>query len=366
VRIVTSTVTEKAYLRDPRGDLDLSHPDVAHDLKNLDRPRTVHGFIAAALKARRAAGVAPFTVLCCDNLPDNGGTVRRLALQFAGALGGDLRDYVENEVAFPSTMVDRIVPATTDADRARMAGQLGLEDAWPVYTEPFMQWVVEDHFTAGRPRWENHGAEMVADVKPYEEMKLRMLNGAHSGLAYLGLLAGRETVADAFGDAQIGGFVHRLWAEAAETLSPLLDTDGYRAALSRRFANTAIRHRCAQIALDGSQKLPQRIVATARDRLAAGKRADALLLVPAAWIAACAARGKQLAAGLFSDPLDARLAEIFDRSEGPEATVRAVFAAAGFSVAAAEDPLIPLTARHLASLRDRGAAATMAQLLEAR
>jgi fructuronate reductase len=366
VRIVTITITEKAYLRDARADLDLSHPDVAHDLNNLDRPRTVHGFIAAALMARRAAGTAPFTVLCCDNLPDNGGTVRRLALQFAEALGDDFRRFVENEVAFPSTMVDRIVPATTDADRARMAERLGLEDAWPVYTEPFMQWVVEDHFTAGRPRWEDHGAEMVSDVRPYEEMKLRMLNGAHSGMAYLGLLAGRETVADAFTDPQIGGFVHRLWAEAAETLSPLLDTDAYRAALGRRFANTAIRHRCAQIALDGSQKLPQRVVATARDRLAEGRRVDALMLVPAAWIAACEARGSQLAAGLFTDPLDARLGEIFGRGEGAEATVRAVFAAAGFSVAGAEDPLVPLAARHLASLRDKGAAATVAQFMDAR
>lgn len=364
VRIVTSTVTEKAYLRDAKGDLDLSHPDIVHDLKNLDRPKTVHGFIAAALKARRAAGAAPFTVLCCDNLPDNGGTVRRLSLQFADALGGDFRGFVENEIAFPSTMVDRIVPATTDADRARIADRLGLDDAWPVFTEPFMQWVVEDHFTAGRPRWEDHGAEMVADVKPYEEMKLRLLNGSHSGIAYLGVLCGRETVADAFGDPQIRRFVETLWGEAAATLSPLLDTDAYRAALSARFSNDAIRHRCAQIANDGSQKLPQRVLAAARERLAEGRGVDALMLVPAAWIAAAEQRGKQLPAGLFTDPLDGKLADIFARRAGAEQTVRAVFAAAGFSVASAEDPLVPITARHLASLRDNGAQATISALLE--
>lgn len=364
VRIVTSTVTEKAYLRDAKGDLDLSHPDIAHDLGNLDRPKTVHGFIAAALRARRAASVAPFTVLCCDNLPDNGGTLRKLSLQFAEALGGDFRAFVESEVAFPSTMVDRIVPATTDADRARIAERLGLEDAWPVFTEPFMQWVVEDRFTAGRPRWEDHGAEMVADVKPYEEMKLRLLNGAHSGMAYLGVLSGREMVADAFGDPLIRRFVDALWGEAAATLSPLLDTEAYRAALSRRFANTAIRHRCAQIAMDGSQKLPQRVIATSRERLAEGRSADALMLVPAAWIAAAEQRGRQLAGGLFTDPLDGKLADIFARGHGAESTVRDVFAAAGFSVASAEDPLIPITARHLALLREKGAQAAISTFLE--
>jgi fructuronate reductase len=364
VRIVTSTVTEKAYLRDAKGNLDLSHPDVSHDLKNLDRPKSVHGFIAAALRVRRARGVAPFTVLCCDNLPDNGGTLRRLSLQFAEALVGDYRSFVEHEVAFPSTMVDRIVPATTDVDRANIAERLGLEDAWPVFTEPFRQWVIEDHFTAGRPRWEDHGTEMVKDVKPYEEMKLRLLNGSHSGMAYLGVLSGREMVADAFGDPLIRRFVERLWGEAAATLSPLLDTEAYRGALSKRFANTAIRHRCAQIAMDGSQKLPQRVIATARERLAEGQNADALMLVPAAWIAAAEQRGKRLPAGLFTDPLDAKLATIFAAGHGAEQTVRDVFAAAGFSVASAEDPLIPIAARHLAALRDRGVAATLSAFLE--
>ncbi len=365
VRIVTSTVTEKAYLRDAKGDLDLSHADVRHDLTNPDRPRTVHGFIAAALRARRAAGAAPFTVLCCDNLPDNGGTLGRLALQFADAAGGGgLRAFVEAHVAFPSTMVDRIVPATTDADRARVAAMIGLDDAWPVFTEPFMQWVVEDRFVGGRPRWEDHGAEMVADVKLYEEMKLRLLNGAHSGLAYLGVLSGRETVADAFGDPLIHGFVQRLWGEAAATLSPLLDTEAYRAALSRRFANTAIRHRCAQIALDGSQKMPQRVIATARERAAEGRGIDALMLVPAAWIAACEARGGQLPAGLFTDPLDARLAGIFAKGEGAEQTMRAVFAAAGFAGAGADDRLVPAAARHLESLRAKGVQATLSAFLE--
>lgn len=183
VRIVTLTVTEKAYLRNAAGDLDRHHPDIVHDLANPDRPRTAHGFLAAALAARHAAGVQPFTVLCCDNLPSNGETVRRLVLQYAQARGDGLDRWIEDAVAFPSTMVDRIVPATTDADRARISAALGLEDAWPVTTEPFMQWVVEDRFTMGRPDWEPFGVTMVRDVRPYEEMKLRLLNGAHSGMA---------------------------------------------------------------------------------------------------------------------------------------------------------------------------------------
>ncbi len=364
VRIVTSTVTEKAYLRDASGNLDLSSPDVVHDLRHPDQPRTVHGFIAAALAARRKAGVAPFTVLCCDNLPANGETVRKLSLQFADALGGELRGHIERDVLFPSTMVDRIVPATTDDDRARAADRLQLDDAWPVFTEPFMQWVVEDRFSLGRPSWDRHGATMVADVRPYEDMKLRLLNGAHSGIAYLGLLSRHETVADSFGDPLIRRFVDRLWEEAAATLSPELDSEAYRAALAARFSNTAIRHRCAQIANDGSQKLPQRAISTARDRLGKGASIAALMLVVAAWIAAAETRGRALPVSTFTDPLDSKLAAIFAKGEGAEATTRAVFEAAGFSVASAEDPMIPMVARHLHALRTSGARAMLAAFLE--
>ena len=271
-----------------------------------------------------------------------------------------MRAYVEIEVAFPSTMVDRIVPATTDFDRDRVTERLGLEDAWPVLTEPFIQWVVEDRFGLGRPRWEAQGVTMVDDVRPYEDMKLRLLNGAHSGIAYLGLLSGHDVVFEAFTDPLIRRFVDLLWSEAAETLSPKLDAKAYTQALAKRFANTAVRHRCAQIALDGSQKLPQRIFATAHERLAQGKSVKALMLVPAAWIAACEARGGTLEAGLFSDPLDDRLAQIFARAEGAEATVAAVFEAAGFTEAGAGNPLVATAARHLESLRNRGAAATLA------
>ena len=271
-RIVTLTVTEKAYLRAADGTLDVAHPDIVHDLAEPAAPRTAHGFLVEALARRSAAGTSPFTVLTCDNLPANGATVRRLVVAFAKLRDAALARHIEEDVAFPSTMVDRIVPATTEADRARVSQSLGVEDAWPVMTEPFCQWVVEDDFPAGRPVWEKFGATMVDDVRPYEEMKLRLLNGAHSALAYLGLLSGHETVDRAFADPAIRHFVDRLWAEAIPTLpqDAGLDTARYTDELARRFANPALAHRTAQIANDGSQKLPQRIVESALVRLEAG------------------------------------------------------------------------------------------------
>jgi fructuronate reductase len=363
VRIVTLTVTEKAYGRDADGNLDLARPDIAWDLANPEAPRSVHGFLAGALDARRRAGAPPFAVLCCDNLPANGETVRRLVLQFAGATDGDLACHIERDVAFPSTMVDRIVPATTDEDRARISAALGLEDAWPVKTEPFMQWVVEENFPQGRPDWEPFGVTVAKSVRPFEEMKLRLLNGAHSGLSYLGLLLGRESVSDAFADQRLRGFVEGLWAEAIPTLprDAGLDPHDYKKALGQRFANTALVHRTAQIANDGSQKLPQRIVAAARARMEAGGDTTHMALVLAAWTAACEARGKTLPAGHFSDPLDGRLEAIFATGEAAGETVQAVFEAVGFSALAgpAAARLAALAASHLETIRRHGAAAAI-------
>lgn len=363
-RIVSLTITEKAYLRRAGGDLDDAHADIRADLADPARPRTAHGFIAEALRRRRAAGLPAFTVLCCDNLPANGATLRRLLIQFAELRGGDLASHVAEEVAFPSTMVDRIVPATTDADRGRIAGLLGVEDAWPVVTEPFSQWVVEDRFSAGRPDWERFGVTMTGDVTPHEEMKLRLLNGSHSAIAYLGLLSGHATVSAAFADAAIRRFVDGLWAEAMPTLpaGAGLDPQDYVRRLAERFANTALAHRTAQIAMDGSQKLPQRIVATALVRLAQGAAADHLALVVAAWIAAAEQRGRSLAAGLFTDPLDRQLATL-SPEQGAGETAAAVFRLAGFAAGAADrDRLMRMVGAHLARLREDGPTAAMAAL----
>lgn len=365
VRIVTLTITEKAYLRAAGGGLDRTHPDIIHDLANTGAPRTAHGFLAEALVRRREAGTPPFTVLSCDNLPANGETLHALLSEFASLRDAGLARHIAEDVAFPSSMIDRIVPATTDADRARLSSLLGVEDAWPVMTEPFCQWVVEDRFPQGRPAWEQFGVTMVADVRVYEDMKLRLLNGSHSAIAYLGLLSGHETVDRAFADPQIRAFVDGLWAEAIPTLPAGLDTAGYTRQLARRYANPALAHRTAQIANDGSQKLPQRILGSALERLEAEGAPDHLMLVVAAWIAACELRGKELPSCHFTDPLDETLSALAGRHLPAAEMARAVFDLAGFGRdRAGRDKFIELTAAHLDRLRRDGPTAALAALAE--
>ena len=222
VRIVSLTVTEKGYCYSPAAAaLDENHPDIVHDLANPAAPRSAIGFIVEALSRRQADGGEPFTLLSCDNLPANGRTLRRVVTRFAELRDPLLADYIRQRVAFPSTMVDRIVPATTDSDRAMTGAATGLYDAWPIMTEPFSQWVVEDHFPAGRPPWENFGVTFVEDVDAFELMKLRLLNGSHSTLAYLGYLAGHETVSDVMEADGFGGLVE--WARGPALPLPAVD-----------------------------------------------------------------------------------------------------------------------------------------------
>ena len=295
VAIVSLTVTEKAYCRDPAsGTLDEAHPDILHDLLHPHAPRSALGWLAAAIARRRAEGLPAFTVLCCDNLPANGRTLHRLLARFIQLRSPGLGAFVENEVSCPDTTVDRIVPATAAEDRTRVDAALGLRDAWPVIAEPFSQWVVADRFPAGRPAWEDAGVTLVADVAPFEAMKLRMLNASHSALAYLGLLAGVDTVAEAMRDPGLAGFAARVMDDAVPTLAvpPGTDLAGYKRALLARFRNPALRHRLRQIAADGSQKLPQRVLDTMRDRLALSLPVDAQALVVAAW-GCCGAGGEK-------------------------------------------------------------------------
>ncbi len=288
-RIVSLTVTEKGYCHDPAtGRLNAEHPDIRHDLEHPAAPRSAVGMMVAALGRRRAAGLAPFTVLCCDNLPHNGALVAGLVADFAALQGGPLAAWIARNGAFPATMVDRIVPATTPADLDAAAAATGLWDAAAVTHEPFRQWIIEDRFVDGaRPAWHEVGAQLVGDVTPFEHMKLRLLNGAHSALAYLGYLAGHETIVDAVGDAALRDFVRGLWCEEIIPVVPAppgTDLAGYADALLARFSNPAIRHRTWQIAMDGSQKLPQRVLATIRERLARGLPIRRLALVVAAWV----------------------------------------------------------------------------------
>lgn len=321
VRIVSTTVTEKGYCHDPAtGALNEDDPEIVHDLKHIDHARSTIGTIVGGLRHRRSLGVAPFTVLACDNLPANGHTLRGLVVRFAELFDPELGKWVADEVRFPSTMVDRIVPATTDADRASVAEAIGVEDAWPIVTEPFTQWVVEDDFGLGRPAWETVGVEFVKDVAPYELMKLRMLNGSHSTLSYLGYLMGHQTVAAAMGEPAIARLVEDLMRlESAPTLPALaVDVAAYRADLLARFRNPALKHRTWQIAMDGSQKLPQRLLGTIRDRLKTGAPIDRLALGVAAWMRYVTGIDETGAAIDVRDPLAARLRAIADAA-GPVA-----------------------------------------------
>jgi fructuronate reductase len=369
VRIVSLTVTEKGYCHDPAtGELDETHPDIRADLADPGRPRSAPGFLVEALRRRREAGVPPFTVLSCDNLPANGRTVARVLGRLAALRDPELGRFVAGEVRCPSTMVDRIVPATTDADRDAAAAALGMEDAWPVVTEPFTQWVIEDRFGAGRPRLEEAGAELVADVAPFELMKLRLLNGSHSTLAYLGLLAGHETVAEAIADPDFARLIRGLMDEEVTPTLPVppgSDLPGYKTALLLRFANPALKHRTGQIATDGSQKLPQRLLGTVRDRIREGQPIARLALGVAGWMRTTTGRDEAGRPIEIRDPLARRLLSLADEA-GPVAE-RLVPALLGvreiFGDDLRGDPRFvgPVTAS-LSSLLAQGAKRTVAAL----
>ena len=322
VRIVSLTVTEKGYCHEPStGRLNADHPDIRHDLDN-PLPRSAPGFLVRALQARRAAGIPPFTVLCCDNLPENGHVVRGVVLDLARLIDPDLAAWIEAQGAFPSTMVDRIVPATTPADLDRVETLTGRRDEAPVMHEPFRQWVVEDRFCNGRPDLGAVGVQLVDDVTPFEHMKLRMLNGTHSSLAYLGYLAGHQTIADTMADPVMAQFVDRLWrSEIIPALTPPPGTDlaAYADALAARYANPAIRHRTWQIAMDGSQKLPQRILGTIAEGRAAGRPVPGLTLAVAAWMRYASGRDEAGGTIEVKDPLAPQMAALW--RDDPAATV---------------------------------------------
>ncbi len=324
-RVVSLTVTEKGYCHDPAtGRLNLSHPDIVHDLQKDTVPRTAIGWLAHGLLARKAADVAPFTVLSCDNLPSNGRLLRQVLLDYLAHKAPDSVAWATENLACPSTMVDRIVPATTDEDRAQISAHMGLEDAWPVVTEPFTQFVVEDHFPLGRPAWQPHGVTMTADAKPFETMKLRMLNGSHSTLAYLGVLAGDETVSDTMADPAFRALINTLMdEEIAPTLAMPdgVDLLAYREQLLARFANTALRHKTSQIAMDGSQKLPQRLLGTISDLLLTGQSFDRLALGVAGWMRYAMGRDEAGNAIAVLDPMADQLARAVRASDGSAASL---------------------------------------------
>jgi fructuronate reductase len=310
-RIVSLTVTEKGYCLDARNELDLANADIAHDLTNPSQPRSTIGWVVEGLKRRRAAGLAPFVVLSCDNLADNGTVLKRALASFARESDTDLALYIENEVVCPRTMVDSITPATDDALRERTVKLTGLEDAWPIQREPFTQWVVEDVPVMRDADWQSVGVTLAKDVSVYDRAKLRILNGSHSTLAYLGSLRGHESVADAMRDEQLARFVEMLMIEdlgPSLGSSPGLDVEHYISAVLARFRNPGIRHLLSQIAWDGSKKLPVRIVTTLKEALSAGRPIHRLVMPLAAWMRFVIRQAK--AGVAIVDPDAARLTAI--------------------------------------------------------
>ncbi len=302
--IISLTITEKGYCHDPAtGQLDATKREVMMDMADPEHPQSALGYLAAAMRRRRDKGVRAPTLLSCDNLADNGALLRRVLIDFASRRDPGLAAWIDVNVACPSTMVDRIVPATTPEDLAELTATCGYEDQGMVRTEAFSQWVIEDRFAGPRPDFAAVGVEMVEDVAPYEMAKLRMLNGSHSTLAYLGALAGLTYVHEAVAQPDLAALIrHLMLAEAAPTLAAGPDPEPYAEALMARFANPALPHRLDQIAIDGSQKLPQRLVAPIADNLAAGRSFDVAALAVAAWIAFASNKG-QGTPRIVDDPL---------------------------------------------------------------
>ena len=347
VRIVSLTVTEKGYCYNPAtGVLTVDHPDIAHDLQQ-EMPRSAPGFLVRALARRRAAGMPPFTVLSCDNLPENGALVRQIVLDFAHLIDPSLAQWLGENGQFPATMVDRITPATTPADIARVTAVTGLYDSAPVLHEPFRQWVIEDNFVNGlQPDFAAVGVRMVDDVTSFEQMKLRMLNGSHSALAYLGYLAGHETISDTVADPAFAAYVRQLWAEILPVVrAPQgFDLQVYAQALMERYANPKIRHRTWQIAMDGSQKLPQRLLGSLEANISAGKPVPGLSLAVAAWMYYVGGIDQTGQPIDVKDPMAEKLRAISDASTTPADKVAALLSLSEiFPIELAENLKAPVT-----------------------
>lgn len=287
VAIVSLTITEKGYCIDPAtGKLDTQNARILHDLENPTEPHSAPGILVEALHRRRERGLTPFTVLSCDNIPDNGHVVKNAVLGMAEKRSPELAKWIETHVSFPGTMVDRIVPAATEVSLAEITQELGVEDPCAISCEPFIQWVIEDNFVASRPEWEIAGVQMVQDVLPWEQMKLRMLNGSHSFLAYLGYLAGFAHVSDCMQDDAFREAARRLMLDEQAPTLRITDVDltAYADSLIDRFANPALQHRTWQIAMDGSQKLPQRMLEGVRVHLQRESAWPLLALGIAGWM----------------------------------------------------------------------------------
>lgn len=364
-RVVSLTVTEGGYFQDQgAGELEADHPDLRHDLAHPGQPKTVYGYLSEALARRRETGIAPFTVLSCDNLQHNGDVVREMLCTFARLRDPGLSAWMEEQVAFPNSMVDRITPATTDADRAQAEQLLGLVDAWPVVAEPFRQWVIEDRFCNGRPELEAVGVQMTDDVDPYELMKIRLLNASHQALGYLGVLAGHEYVDEAMRDPLFDTLVSRYMAQVRPLIAepPGVDLEQYQRTLRVRFANPAIKDTLARLCFDGSARMPKFVLPSLREQLARSGSIELFALIVAGWCRYLAGRDEQGRSirieDALADTLQARV-RFGDPDPRPFLGLRQLF---GDDLGRSET-VVNAVRRALDSLYRKGARATLADYL---
>jgi mannitol 2-dehydrogenase len=362
-RIVSLTITEGGYrVNRWTGEFEDWHADIQHDLEHPHRPVGCFGYLAEALDRRRKRGVPPFTVLSCDNLQHNGDIARKAVLGFAGRRDPVLARWLADYGAFPNSMVDRITPATTDEHRRMVAREFGIHDAWPVVTEPFRQWIIEDRFPGGRPAWERAGALVTSDVLPYEKVKMRLLNASHQALCYLGMLLGYEYVHQAIQDEQIRALIRTLMDDEVTPLLPAvpgIDLAEYKATLLRRFANAAIGDRLSRIGTDASVRIREFVLPSILEQLARGGSIRMLSLAVAGWFRYLAGTDERGGTLEIIDPLAARLTQCA-RSGGADAGallgIREVFG----DVLPASAPFRALVSEALRGLYQHGTRATLA------
>ncbi len=366
-RIVSLTITEGGYFIDEgTRKFTSDHPDIQHDLEHPEEPITSIGYIAAALDRRRRRGLPPFTLMSCDNLQGNGDVVKSVLLSFAGLKDAALEQWIADRVAFPNSMVDRITPATTPEDRLALQEQYGVEDAWPVMTEPFLQWVIEDHFCNGRPRWEKVGAQLVSDVAPYELMKMRLLNGSHLAMAYLGALTGYTYVHEVMHDPLFISFIREFMEEVTPVVPVIPGTSvgDYKKVLIERFANPAIHDQVTRICSEGSAKMPKWVLPSIVELVEKGCSVHLLSLVIASWIhylkQGVDEQGKPL------EIVDARAAELQAVAKTLETDPRPMLAISSIfgSVLPSNAGFVGNVEQALKTLSRLGAAATMHKYLE--
>lgn len=286
-KIVSLTITEGGYNLRSDGEFDIDHPDIQHEIKNPDDPRTIYGYLFAALKKRKAGGLPPFTVMSCDNIQHNGDVIKKMMCAFTKAQDPDFADWIAQHVAFPNSMVDRITPVTTTAELSYLADRCNLGDEWPVTCEPFLQWIIEDNFSDGRPDFDKiAGVQFVADVTPYEKMKIRLLNAGHSVLGIFGALMGIPTIDACMANDQLRKALRKFWnSEATPILDEVegIDLDEYKNNLEERFGNANIKDNVSRICSESSAKLPKFLLPTIRENLQQGGNIEIATLLIAAW-----------------------------------------------------------------------------------